>query len=248
MYWVFGANLVPNACLRKTTHQILCCRENKNLTGTARYASVNTHLGVGEWCYFVTHFRLVTVNHISKMQVYFLLLLLTQFFLFYWQSKAEEMIWNPLVMCLCISWGEGLVYSASFSFHSMFYALPDDVWLLLVNESSFLAFFPLILIQFTQFLCFSLPWQGLKAGTKKQKYDKISEKKVSTPIEVWSLMPSLDKLISFNKFGWVTNLTDVGISSACTQACSSSVCGPGLIFGFPLSHFYGMFDKYYKPF
>ena len=31
----------------------------------------------------------------------------------------------------------------------------------------------------------SLPWQGLKAGTKKQKYDRISEKKVSTPIEVW---------------------------------------------------------------
>lgn len=31
---------------------------------------------------------------------------------------------------------------------------------------------------------FSLPWQGLKAATKKQKYDKIREKKVSTPIEV----------------------------------------------------------------
>uniref|UniRef100_A0A8R7QRY4 Non-specific serine/threonine protein kinase n=1 Tax=Triticum urartu TaxID=4572 RepID=A0A8R7QRY4_TRIUA len=30
----------------------------------------------------------------------------------------------------------------------------------------------------------SLPWQGLKAATKKQKYDKISEKKLSTPIEV----------------------------------------------------------------
>jgi casein kinase 1 len=32
-------------------------------------------------------------------------------------------------------------------------------------------------------LC-SLPWQGLKAGTKKQKYEKISEKKVATSIEV----------------------------------------------------------------
>ena len=30
----------------------------------------------------------------------------------------------------------------------------------------------------------SLPWQGLKAATKKQKYDKISEKKMSTPVEV----------------------------------------------------------------
>ncbi|KAK4391813.1 Casein kinase-like protein 2 [Sesamum angolense] len=33
------------------------------------------------------------------------------------------------------------------------------------------------------FLRGSLPWQGLKAGTKKQKYEKISEKKVSTSIE-----------------------------------------------------------------
>jgi len=33
----------------------------------------------------------------------------------------------------------------------------------------------------------SLPWQGLKVGkaaTKKQKYEKISEKKMSTPVEV----------------------------------------------------------------
>ncbi|XP_055813717.1 casein kinase 1-like protein 10 isoform X1 [Solanum dulcamara] len=30
----------------------------------------------------------------------------------------------------------------------------------------------------------SLPWQGLKAGTKKQIYDKIREKKMLTPIEV----------------------------------------------------------------
>jgi casein kinase I family protein HRR25 len=30
----------------------------------------------------------------------------------------------------------------------------------------------------------SLPWQGLKAATKKQKYDRIMEKKMTTPTEV----------------------------------------------------------------
>lgn len=29
----------------------------------------------------------------------------------------------------------------------------------------------------------SLPWQGLKAATKRQKYERISEKKMSTPTE-----------------------------------------------------------------
>jgi len=33
------------------------------------------------------------------------------------------------------------------------------------------------------FLRGSLPWQGLKAATKKQKYEKISEKKMATPTE-----------------------------------------------------------------
>ena len=34
-------------------------------------------------------------------------------------------------------------------------------------------------------MCFNLgtlPWQGRKAATKNQKYEKISEKKISTPV------------------------------------------------------------------
>ncbi|PAA77122.1 hypothetical protein BOX15_Mlig003820g1 [Macrostomum lignano] len=78
------------------THQHIPYRENKNLTGTARYASVNTHLGIE-------------------------------------QARRDDM--------------ESLGYV------------------------------------FMYFLRGTLPWQGLKAATKRQKYERISEKKMQTPVE-----------------------------------------------------------------
>jgi serine/threonine protein kinase len=93
-YLIYLFSLAP---FLPQTHQHIQYRENKNLTGTARYASINAHLGVE-------------------------------------QSRRDDLE----------SIGYVLLY----------------------------------------FLRGSLPWQGLKAATKKQKYEKIRDKKVATPAEV----------------------------------------------------------------
>lgn len=57
----------------------------------------------------------------------------------------------------------------------------------------------------------SLPWQGLKAATKRQKYERISEKKMSTPIEVlckgypckWCVSDAILKLSSAASLGFL---------------------------------------------
>lgn len=96
-------------------------REHKSLTGTARYMSINTHLGKGA-C---------------------------------------------LSVCLC------------------FPCLPGIHFLLLPTpEQSRRDDLEALGHMFMYFLRGSLPWQGLKADTLKERYQKIGETKRSTPIEV----------------------------------------------------------------
>lgn len=108
------------------THQHIAYRENKNLTGTARYASVNTHLGIGKITFFYIQGNMAWNIEVSKNKPVIHDLISEQ-------SRRDDM--------------ESLGYVLMY------------------------------------FLRGSLPWQGLKAATKRQKYERISEKKMSTPIE-----------------------------------------------------------------
>lgn len=55
------------------------------------------------------------------------------------------------------------------------------------------------------FLRGSLPWQGLKAATNKQKYEKIGEKKQTTPIkELCEGFPGLYMIFAITTHGVLT--------------------------------------------
>jgi hypothetical protein len=70
------------------------------------------------------------------------------------------------------------------------------------------------------FLRGALPWQGLKAATKKQKYDRIMEKKMTTPTD------HLDPGISYSLFTHHFNLHSfVFCSHVCYYVlCNLAIC------------------------
>lgn len=115
-------------------------RENKNLTGTARYASVNTHRGIGE------SFRLVFPTSLSS---------------------PKGCVLVPTQCCL----GARLFVS---HLGTQYYRLAEQ------SRRDDLESLGYVLMYFNRG---TLPWQGLKAAAKRQKYDKISEKKCATSVE-----------------------------------------------------------------
>jgi casein kinase 1 len=137
------------------TKQHIPYRERKSLSGTARYMSINTHLGRGTSTSYGT-----LVARRSSFWISWHLVTLEQ-------SRRDDL--------------EALGHV------------------------------------FMYFLRGGLPWQGLKAATNKQKYEKIGEKKQSTPIKelcegfpgeihcvTWTLQPTCLQMSS-EEFGIYLN-------------------------------------------
>jgi serine/threonine protein kinase len=67
---VFQVNVIDFGLAKKyrdpKTHVHIPYCENKNLTGTARYASVNTHLGIEQSRWEEQHLRIRTSVHVTS--------------------------------------------------------------------------------------------------------------------------------------------------------------------------------------
>ncbi|RMB97163.1 hypothetical protein DUI87_26448 [Hirundo rustica rustica] len=129
-------------------------REHKSLTGTARYMSINTHLGKGVIYPYRSHVDL------SSLTSLFSILL----------SIVTRRIY--IVIMLGIESMKSLLGCNGFS------GVVD------VMEQSRRDDLEALGHMFMYFLRGSLPWQGLKADTLKERYQKIGDTKRATPIEV----------------------------------------------------------------
>lgn len=126
------------------------CRENKNLTGTARYASMNTHLGIGK-CAACVDFVVI-----------FLLLLLITNLYYYLRYRTKQEGWFGISWICSSVLPKRKVIVAALCFYGCWW----------------------IVVSILTFIYCSLPWQGIKTGNKRRKYGIISERKMSTSIEV----------------------------------------------------------------
>ena len=113
------------------SHQHIPYRENKNLTGTARYASINTHLGIE-------------------------------------QSRRDDMESLGYILMYFVT---GKKNNSDYQSYKYF----------IYYNTKRILFTPSL---YVILLTGTLPWQGLRAATKQQKYERISEKKMATPIDV----------------------------------------------------------------
>nr|CAD7394373.1 unnamed protein product [Timema cristinae] len=154
------------------TRQHIVYREDKNLTGTARYASINAHLGIEQRSN-------VRLNQLPTRQTCFSLATI---------SGALRKLTGLLVV-VYISASHGRVNNLRLKPHLVMEIKPRIFDLVLgpsmpgsiPRRRDDMESLGYVLMYFNRG---SLPWQGLKAATKKQKYEKISEKKMSTPVEV----------------------------------------------------------------
>eukprot|EP00445_Apocalathium_hangoei_P095146 CAMPEP_0204251182 /NCGR_PEP_ID=MMETSP0361-20130328/100541_1 /ASSEMBLY_ACC=CAM_ASM_000343 /TAXON_ID=268821 /ORGANISM="Scrippsiella Hangoei, Strain SHTV-5" /LENGTH=373 /DNA_ID=CAMNT_0051224457 /DNA_START=43 /DNA_END=1164 /DNA_ORIENTATION=+ len=139
------------------TQQHIPYREGKSLTGTARYASVNTHLGIEQS-------RRDDLEALGKKanQVHIIDFGLAKK---YRDPKTQQHI----------PYREGKSLTGTARYASVNTHLGIEQ-----SRRDDLEAVGYVLMYFNRG---SLPWQGLKANSKTEKYEKIMEKKMSTPVE-----------------------------------------------------------------